>query len=97
MTIELSNETPLTLAEVPLHVPRRNGRKVHCSTVYRWVTKGVRGKRLESLFVGGVRYTTVEAIERFLKAKPHRPDAVSDTPDENLCSAIDDALRDAGV
>lgn len=95
--MEFSNETPVTLAEVPLHVPKRHGRKVHYSTVYRWVTKGARGRRLESLFVGGVRYTTVEAIKRFLKEQPRRPGSVSQVPNTDLSSAIDEALNDAGV
>ena len=96
MTIELSTETPITIAEVPLHIPKRRGRKVHYSTVYRWMTKGVRGRRLESLLIGGVRYTTLEALARFLKLTPQKPV----TPivfAEDIDSAIESALRDAGV
>jgi hypothetical protein len=65
--ISLMQETPLALADVPRYLPRRNGRKVHYSTIFRWVTKGARGRVLESTLVGGVRYTTVEAIDRFLQ------------------------------
>ena len=48
--------------------------KVHVATVWRWVTVGVRGRKLGTFFVGGRRFVTREAIERFLLA-----DDVSDT------------------
>ena len=96
MTIELSTETPITIAEVPLQIPKRHGRKVHYSTVYRWMTKGVRGRKLESLLIGGVRYTTIEALARFLKLTPQKPAALSESSDD-LSSAIESALQDAGV
>lgn len=93
--IDLKKESAITLAEVPLHVPRRNGRKVHYSTVYRWVTKGARGRRLESLLVGGVRYTTIEAIGRFLRTDFNAQKKQSSA--DKLNSAIDEALKEAGV
>ena len=96
MTIELSTETAITIAEVPLHIPKRHGRKVHYSTVYRWMTKGVRGRKLESLLIGGVRYTTIEALARFLKLTPQKPAALPESSDD-LSSAIESALQDAGV
>lgn len=97
MAIELSTETAITIAEVPLHIPKRHGRKVHYSTVYRWMTKGVRGRKLESLLIGGVRYTTLEALARFLKLTPQKPAAVLPEPSDDLNSAIESALQDAGV
>ncbi len=39
---------------------------VNHSTVYRWVTIGVRGVRLECFRLGGRRYTTHEAFSRWL-------------------------------
>jgi hypothetical protein len=39
----------------------------HTSTVIRWALRGLRGVRLETILVGGRRYTSVEAIERFLE------------------------------
>ena len=96
MMIELSSETPITIAEVPLHIPRRHGRMVHYSTVYRWMTKGVRGRKLESLLIGGVRYTTLEALARFLKLTPQKTAALPESSDD-LSSAIESALQDAGV
>lgn len=63
----------ISLREVALVLPRRHEKKVHYSTVYRWATKGARGKVLESQLVGGVRYTTLEALRRFLASDEDSP------------------------
>ena len=62
MSIDLANETPITLAKAAQTLP---GGAVHVSTVHRWRMKGCRGVRLESFLRGGKRMTTREAIERF--------------------------------
>jgi hypothetical protein len=64
----------IALRDVPSLLPRRRGKKTHYSTVYRWVTKGARGKKLESRLVGGVRYTTRAALHQFLQGVPRRND-----------------------
>ncbi|MCA9234165.1 MAG: DUF1580 domain-containing protein [Planctomycetales bacterium] len=56
----------ISLKEVANLLPRRRGKKVHYSTIYRWTMKGARGRVLESHMVGGVRYTTHAALRRFL-------------------------------
>lgn len=92
--IDLRRETAITLADVAHHVPKRRGGKIHYSTIFRWVTKGVRGRVLQSIMIGGVRYTTVEALERFLNAPTSaRPCAA---PLDEL-SAINQALDQAGL
>lgn len=62
--IDLANETSIAVGDTPAVCPG----KPHKSTVWRWVLKGVRGIRLETIVVGGKRYTTIEAIERFIAA-----------------------------
>jgi Protein of unknown function (DUF1580) len=94
MTIHFQRERAITLAEVPQYVPKRHGKKVHYSTVYRWMTKGVRGKTLESFMVGGVRFTTVEAVHRFFELKSDRQ---RHSEDSLLNQAIDEALTRDGV
>ena len=93
-TIDVQNEHAIPLAEVHRHVPKRRGKRVHYSTVYRWATKGARGRVLATVMVGGVRFTTVEAIARFLESKStvHKSGAISSVDDE-----IEEALRQAGV
>lgn len=92
MRIDIHKEQAITLAEVPKYVPKRGGKKVHYSTVYRWVTKGARGRTLESVMVGGIRYTTVEAVARFLDSRKPAIREASATD-----KAIDEALRKAGI
>ena len=65
MSIDLANETPITLAKAAQTLP---GGAVHVSTIHRWRMKGCRGVRLETFLRGGVRHTTREAIERFFAA-----------------------------
>lgn len=51
----------------------------HVSTRWRWALHGVRGQRLESVVVGGVRYTSHEAVRRFLQ-RLNQPGAVPEPP-----------------
>lgn len=64
--IELCKENLIPIREVPRHLPRRpDGKRVHISACYRWISRGVRGVRLEAIRIGGTMYTSVEALERF--------------------------------
>lgn len=64
--IDLKQEETVTLAEAARVLPRLRGRKrVHVSTLYRWISRGVRGVRLEAVHVGGTLVTSREALQRF--------------------------------
>ncbi|MBI3461447.1 MAG: DUF1580 domain-containing protein [Planctomycetes bacterium] len=63
MAISL-DEHLVTLNEARARLPGRPD----ISTLWRWRQRGVRGVKLETLVVGGRRYTTVEALERFVAA-----------------------------
>jgi hypothetical protein len=39
---------------------------VHISTVWRWALRGCKGHKLESFSVGGKRFSTLPAYERWL-------------------------------
>lgn len=66
--IDSARETLVALADVPAHLPdRRGGRRPHVSTIYRWVQRGCRGVKLESLQVGGTSCTSLEALQRFFE------------------------------
>lgn len=41
---------------------------VNPATAWRWCLRGCRGIHLESMLIGGVRYTSREACDRFLAA-----------------------------
>ena len=62
--IDLELETLIPIAEAARHIPGRP----HRGTVWRWLQSGVRGVVLESVLIGGRRYTSTEAIRRFLLA-----------------------------
>lgn len=64
LPIDLTTETPIPINQAPKHYP--SGRP-NISTVYRHFTRGCRGVRLETFVEGGRRYTTIEAIARFIE------------------------------
>jgi len=62
------DEQLLTMRQAAKLFPGRTGRPINVSTVWRWLLGGRRGVRLESIVCGGVRYTSREAIHRYLTA-----------------------------
>lgn len=58
----LSNEKLITLSQAAKMLPHRPA----ASTIWRWMTRGSRGVRLETMSIGGMNFTSVEALERFI-------------------------------
>ena len=53
------------------------------ATGWRWIKRGCRGIKLESCLIGGKRYTSLEALQRFAEATTAAadgPSSVSATP-----------------
>ena len=66
--IEHSKETLLSFPEASRRLPcGRAGRPTHPSTINRWAKAGLRGIRLETICVGGSRFTSIEALQRFFE------------------------------
>ena len=62
--IDVHSEDLIGLTEAAKLVP---GGPVHRSTIDRWRLKGVNGVKLETIQIGGKRYTSRQAIfERFI-------------------------------
>jgi len=61
VSIDISNEALLPLRDAAASLPGRP----HISTLHRWRLRGVRGIKLETVLVGGRRFTSQEALERF--------------------------------
>lgn len=79
--INMSEETLISLREAPKHLPPRpNGKRVHISACYRWISRGVRGVHLESIKIGGSTYTSKEALQRFADRLSRAGDQESDGP-----------------
>jgi hypothetical protein len=71
--MQLTDQNFLSIKSAAAYLPTRP----HVCTVWRWVTKGVRGHRLESWSIGGTRYTSTSAIDAFLSALNGGPVTVS--------------------
>ena len=59
--IDVNAEDLMTLTKVTQEVPCRPS----LSTIWRWHARGVNGIRLETIILGGRRYTSREALQRF--------------------------------
>jgi hypothetical protein len=62
--IDHENEQLLSMIAASKLLPGRP----NVATLWRWRTAGCRGHRLETILFGGRRYTSREAITRFLAA-----------------------------
>ena len=88
--IDLQNEIPIRFSEIPAWCESTLGTRINRSTCHRWRTRGARGVKLETVLVGGARYTTVEAIERFFASATLVADGdVRDSADNTAPSAAD--------
>jgi hypothetical protein len=63
MSIDLNGAILVSLNEAVDLLPGRP----HLSTLRRWCGRGVRGVRLETVVVGGRRFTSRVAIEQFIE------------------------------
>jgi hypothetical protein len=61
MSIKIKLEKLRTFSEAAASLPK----KPAVSTIHRWRLRGCRGVKLESTHIGGVRYTSDEALQRF--------------------------------
>jgi hypothetical protein len=82
--IDPAVEPLIRLADVP-RLPwlprRRKGKRLHISSVIRWVSPGLRGHRLEALRVGGCLCTSEAALRRFFeKLTADEPEHNEPTP-----------------
>jgi hypothetical protein len=60
--IDLLTETIFPVSEAPEYIPGHPSK----GSCWRWVLKGVGGVKLESAVIGGKRFTSHEAIQRFV-------------------------------
>ena len=65
MSINVDDSDLVKLCEAQKHIPGRPSRQ----TLWRWVQRGLRGGtvKLETIKVGGLRYTSLSAIAKFVK------------------------------
>lgn len=66
--IDPSSEQLIDLKKAShLRTLKINGVGPHITQLYRWASRGVRGRKLDTLLVGGRTVTSVEAVLRFLQ------------------------------
>lgn len=66
MAIDTEKEILVTLPAATMCVPGKS--TVSIATIQRWRKRGVRGVTLETILIGGSRYTSLQAIQRFIDA-----------------------------
>ncbi len=100
--IDVARETVTSLTEAAKwkRLPRRRqGKRPHVSTIYRWATAGVAGVKLETIRVGGTLCTSLEALQRFFE-RLSGTDAVQTVPTRRRQQQIARAeaeLTEAGI
>jgi hypothetical protein len=72
--LDIQKEKVVHISEAPQHIPGRPS----LATVWRWVLHGTRAGKLESILIGGRRFTSLEAIQRFAEQSTSVADG--DTP-----------------
>ena len=83
MAIQVGEDELLTLAQAAKRLPlRNNGKRPHVAALYRWTSSGCSGVVLETIQLGGQRYTSVGALQRFAEsltrlARPARASAAA--------------------
>lgn len=96
---DLTKEVLLKLNEARSEFP--GGKRLSLATLHRWRLPGIRGVRLETVLIGGMRYTSREAIARFIAAQnaADAPVSLEITPSQRRrqSEAARDELRKAGV
>lgn len=68
MVIDISREELLTFGQAARKARPIGSRPAAPSTIWRWHSKGIAGVRLETVCLGGTRYTSAEALQRFFDA-----------------------------
>lgn len=99
MSIDIQNEELIPFPDAPSHIPGRP----HIATVHRWRLSGARGVKLDSILVGGKRFTSIEAIERFIERTTAAADgegvprAESSKTREKRLAKVEAELTAAGI
>lgn len=84
----------IPLKDLPAHLPKKRGKKIAVSTIYRWTRAGVAGVRLETSWVGGMRVVDLSAVDEFFEAvarsrQPDRPTSSPTRPRDTKTSLAD--------
>ena len=100
MSAQLNFDGLMPLSEAARSLPGRP----HVSTLHRWRIRGVQGVKLETVRIGGRRFTSLEALERFSAsvtaiANGESPPPLSRTPNQRqrAIACAESELDAAGI
>lgn len=98
MTIDIKTEQLITLAQARKSFPCG---QVSPASIARWIQHGVRGGiKLDTVRIGSRRYTSLEAIDRFI-SEQNQDDSptpgITPAQRQRQSAAARQALADAGV
>lgn len=68
--IDINREALLRIAGIPAYLESLGVLPPHPSTIHRWISQGVGGRRLGTIRIGGRSYTSKEALVRFVEVQP---------------------------
>ena len=93
--IDIAHEQVRTLSKATEWLPpRRENKRAHSSTLSRWGTSGLNGVFLETIRVGGVTCTSLEALQRFFDQLTAKANAqVKRSADSCTPTPEDDAVE----
>lgn len=96
--IDLETESLVTFAEAAKSLPGRP----NISTLHRWRLSGCRGTKLETCLIGGRRYTSLEALSRFIQRNTEVQDGETaptrtSRQRERAIQAAEKELDDTGI
>lgn len=98
MAIDINTEDIFPVGDVPKRLKSRP----HVATAWRWVYRGCRGIKLETVCIGGRRMTSREALQRFIErttaAADGEPIPTRTTRErERAIAAAERELAEAGI
>lgn len=88
MNLNSPDKSPYTLKAVA------DVNRIHISTVYRWVSRGIDGVRLETYRIGGRRYVHRRALEEFDRALNC---SLTETTEVWCTDSVDEELEAEGL
>lgn len=80
--ISTASEDLIPFNQVPQHLQKTFGHKVHIASVYRWVNRGLGGVRLETIKVGSKRFTSAQALDRLFNGATERNQDIKAVTDD---------------
>ena len=88
---------------IPFNAAREafpGGKRLALQTLHRWRLHGVRGTKLETILIGGSRFTSAEAIQRFIAAQnpAESPEpAITGKQRQKMAETANRLLAEAGI